>query len=119
MIDIAGKQIIPSVIKATIDLAGSINEVTAACPDADVSVQTELLQETSALLSDTKVALSKLQDIVAQASAKEEGREKAVFFKDEVKPAMEALRAPVDKLEMIVDKEAWPMPSYGDLIFEV
>ncbi len=30
-----------------------------------------------------------------------------------------ALRAPVDKLEMIVDKEMWPMPSYGDLIFEV
>ncbi len=29
---------------------------------------------------------------------------------------MDALRAPVDKLEMIVDKEAWPMPSYGDLI---
>ena len=34
-------------------------------------------------------------------------------------PAMEDLRAPIDKLEMIVDKEAWPMPSYGDLIFEV
>ena len=36
-----------------------------------------------------------------------------------VVPAMEALRKPVDKLEMLVDKEAWPMPSYGDLIFEV
>ena len=33
--------------------------------------------------------------------------------------AMENLRRPIDKLEMIVDKEAWPMPSYGDLIFEV
>lgn len=119
MIDIAGKQIIPSVIKATIDLAGSINEVTAACEDADVSVQTELLQETSALLSETKVALAGLQDIVAKAAEKEEGRVQAEYFKDIVKPAMLALRAPVDKLEMIVDKEAWPMPSYGDLIFEV
>lgn len=119
MIDIAGKQIIPSVIKATIDLAGSINEVTAACEDADVSVQTELLQETSALLSETKVALAKLQDIVAEAAGKEEGQAQAEYFKDVVKPAMLALRAPVDKLEMIVDKDAWPMPSYGDLIFEV
>ena len=34
-------------------------------------------------------------------------------------PAMEALREPVDELEMLVDKEMWPMPSYGDLIFEV
>ena len=43
----------------------------------------------------------------------------ANFYHSDVVPAMEALRAPVDKLEMIVDKEAWPMPSYGDLIFEV
>ena len=33
--------------------------------------------------------------------------------------AMDELRAPIDKLEMIVDKDVWPMPSYGDLIFEV
>ena len=32
---------------------------------------------------------------------------------------MADLRTPVDKLEMIVDKDLWPMPSYGDLIFEV
>jgi glutamine synthetase len=43
----------------------------------------------------------------------------AFAYKDIVVPAMEALRKPVDKLEMLVDKEAWPMPSYGDLIFEV
>ena len=55
----------------------------------------------------------------AEAATKEEGEEQAKFFKFTVFPAMEALRAPVDKLEMIVDKEAWPMPSYGDLMFEV
>lgn len=119
MIDIAGKQIIPSVIKATTQLAASINAVTAACADADVSVQQELLAETSALLSETKVALAKLQDVTIEAAEKEEGRERAEFFKDTVKPAMEELRSPVDKLEMLVDKELWPMPSYGDLIFEV
>lgn len=31
---------------------------------------------------------------------------------------MEALRTPVDRLEMLVDKELWPMPSYGDLILK-
>ena len=34
-------------------------------------------------------------------------------------PSMEALRTPVDELEMIVDKDMWPMPSYGDLLFDV
>ena len=48
-----------------------------------------------------------------------EGKEQAFFYKDVVKTTMDELRAPVDKLEMIVDKEAWPMPSYGDLLFEV
>ena len=32
---------------------------------------------------------------------------------------MEELRKPVDEVEMIIDKKTWPMPSYGDLIFEV
>ena len=41
------------------------------------------------------------------------------FFMQKVVPAMEALRKPVDELEMIVDKNMWPMPSYGDLLFEV
>ena len=119
MIDIASKQIIPATIKATSQLAESINLVKAACGDADVSVQTELLVETSALLSDAKVAIAKLVDVAALASTKTEGREQAVYFKDVVKPAMEELRTPVDKLEMLVDKDLWPMPSYGDLIFEV
>ena len=49
----------------------------------------------------------------------EEGREQAVYYRDVVKAAMDALRAPVDKLEMLVDKSMWPMPSYGDLLFDV
>ena len=118
MIDIAGKQIIPAVIKYTTVLANSISAVKAAC-NADVSAQTELLTEVSALLAETRNALTKLEQITEEGSTIGEGREQAVFYRDHVMAAMEALRAPVDKLEMIVDKDMWPMPSYGDLIFEV
>lgn len=118
MIDMAGKQIIPAVIKYTTSLANSINSIKAAC-DADISVQTELLREVSALLAEAKSALKKLTEITEKASAMPEGRDQAVCYRDGVKAAMDELRAPVDKLEMIVDKEMWPMPSYGDLIFEV
>ena len=41
------------------------------------------------------------------------------FYKDEVKTAMEVLRIPADKLEVLVDKKVWPFPTYADLIFEV
>ena len=118
MIDIATKQIIPAVIKYTTVLAESITAVKAAC-GADVSVQTEILTEVSDLLADAKSALSKLEEVTAKGGAMEEGRAQAVYYHDEVKEAMDELRAPVDKLEMLVDKDLWPMPSYGDLIFEV
>ena len=118
MIDIATKQIIPAVIRYTTVLAKSINEVRAAC-GADVSVQTEMLMEVSSLLADTKKALVKLEEVTKVAATVQQGREQAVYYRDEVTSAMTALRAPVDKLEMLVDKEMWPMPSYGDLIFEV
>ena len=119
MIDIAGKQIIPAVIKATTELSTSIASVKSASVGADTSVQEELLVETSALLAETQKALANLKKATAEAATKEEGKEQATFFKDVIREAMADLRTPVDKLEMIVDKDLWPMPSYGDLIFEV
>ena len=117
MIDMASKQIIPAIIKYTKELADTVVVVKEA--GADASVQAELLTEVSGLLAESKKALEALKVVTDQAAAMEEGEDQARFYHSDVVPAMEALRAPVDKLEMIVDKEAWPMPSYGDLIFEV
>ncbi len=117
MIDMASKQIIPAIIKYTKTLADTVVAVKAAGVDA--SVQAEALAEVNELLKEAKEALAALIKVTDEAATKEEGEEQAKFFKFTVFPAMEALRAPVDKLEMIVDKEAWPMPSYGDLMFEV
>ncbi len=117
MIDMASKQFLPAFIKYTKTLADTINAVTAA--GADASVQKDCLDKVTALMSETKTALDNLVKVTDEAAEKEEGAVQANFYHSDVFPAMEALRAPVDKLEMIVDKEAWPMPSYGDLIFEV
>lgn len=119
MIDMAGKQIIPAVVKYTTQLASSLTAVRTACEEADVSVQKELLLETSDKLSEMKVALAALKDILAKASAIKDNKEKAFAYLHEVCPAMAALRKPADELEMLVDKELWPFPSYGDLVFEV
>ncbi len=119
MIDMASKQIIPAVIKYTTQLAGSLGVVKAACPEADTSVQAELLTETSDLLSDMKVALAALIDITEEAACVDGAETQARVYHEKVVPAMAALRTPADKLEMIVDKDLWPFPSYGDLIFEV
>ena len=117
MIDIAAKQIIPAVVKYTKTLADTVIAVKEA--GADASVQEEMLSEVTALLAEAKKALSALSDITEEAAEKEEGKVQSEFYHFSVVPAMAALRKPVDELEMIVDKEVWPMPSYGDLLFEV
>lgn len=119
MIDMAGKQIIPAVIKAVRELSNSYIAVSQACPEADNSVQKELIVKTSALLAETQKALRALEEENARALAQPEGEIMARAYYEKVVPAMGALRAPVDELEMIVDKSMWPMPSYGDLLFEV
>ena len=118
MLDITTKQIIPAVIRYTTVLAQSINTVRAAAA-VDVSVQLSLLEKCSNRLAETDKAMDVLAEAVAHIEDYPEGRERAVFCREKVVKAMEELRKPVDELEMLVDKEMWPMPSYGDLIFEV
>ena len=118
MLDIVTKQIIPAVIKYTTVLAQSVNAVRAAAA-VDVSVQLGLLTKCSERLAKTNQAMEALAEVVAHIGEYPEGRERAVYCREKVVTAMEELRRPVDELEMLVDKEMWPMPSYGDPIFEV
>ncbi len=117
MIDMASRQIIPAVVRYTKSLADTVIAVKGA--GADASVQAKLLDQVSFGLAQTKTALEKLQKAVEEAGAMQEGKEQAFFYKNVVCTAMEDLRRPVDRLEMIVEKEAWPYPTYGDLMFEV
>ena len=119
MLNMASKRYIPAVIRFTTEVANSINAVRAALPEADVSVQTELLKNVSTLLAKAQAAHKHLSDCMAQTAYKAEGQEKAVYFYSEICPAMNALRKPIDELENIVDKKLWPVPTYGDLLFEV
>jgi glutamine synthetase len=117
MIDMAKKQILPAVIGYTKTLADTVISVKEA--GADASVQAELLSDVSKKLAEAKAALSVLEEKVAETSSISEAKALAFFFKDEIFVAMQNLRKPVDELEMLVDKSVWPMPTYGDLIFEV
>ena len=119
MIEMASKQYIPAVISYVTSLADSINSISAACAEADLSVQKDLLTKCSSLLAEAQKALNDLVAADAKANSMEEGKEQAEFFKDTVFTTMASLRAPIDKLDMLVDKEYWPVPSYGDMLFEV
>ena len=119
MIGMANKFIIPSVIKYVGNIANSLSMVTNACPEADISVQKELLLECSDLLSEVKIAVSNLSELTEKIAHISSAYERAKGCSEALTKAMLDLRKPVDRLEGIVDKELWPMPSYGDLMFEV
>lgn len=117
MIDMASKQIIPAVVKYSQKLAKTVLDVKAA--GVEPVVQSELLAKVNSKLTEMKEALSVLEKEEAAASAMEDVKAQSFRYKDVVIPAMDALRAPADELEMMVDKADWPFPTYGDLMFEV
>lgn len=117
MIDMAGKDIIPAVASYTGELANTVIAVKEA--GASAEAQTEVLKDVDALLAEAKKALNTLKEVEDKASAITDAKEQAFYYKDTVKVAMDALRAPIDKLEMLVDSSVWPIPTYGDLMFEV
>ena len=119
MIHMASKHYIPAAITYATRLGQSISSVTEACPGADVSVQKELLAKVSTQLSLASKALEDLKVLSGQVDAMENMAEMARAYHDQIVPAMKALRVPVDELELLVDKDIWPVPTYGDLMFEV
>ena len=60
-----------------------------------------------------------LEEKTAMADRLRETKTVAEAFRREVVPVMDALRRAVDQLEMLVDRGYWPVPTYGDLMFEV
>ena len=99
----------------------SLADTVVAVKDAgaDAQVQTEILKAVNGKLGEVKSALAKLEEAEAKAAAMDNVKDQAFFYKDVVKTAMDELRAPVDEVEMMVDKKAWPVPTYADLMFEV
>jgi glutamine synthetase, type III len=119
MIDIAGKSIIPAVIRYTTRLADSIIKLKTAVADIEPYAQNSILIDVNEHLKSAKLALENLIKLMDDAGEVVGVDKHARYMREVIVPAMEELRKPVDELEMIVDKDLWPMPSYGDLLFEV
>ncbi|MCR4896541.1 MAG: glutamine synthetase III [Lachnospiraceae bacterium] len=117
MIDMVKKQYVPAVMKYSGQLAKSILAIREAGGRA--AVEAAHLREIESLLEKVERAREALEKVCATSQAMTDPKTQAFAFHEKVVPAMEKLRAPVDALETLVDKEAWPVPAYSELIFEV
>jgi glutamine synthetase len=120
MLDIAKRQILPAVIKFAGSLAGNINAVKATGVNADISAQTELLSEVSALTASMKKNIAILEKSVESAQNMHgDTYNQAHAYRFDVFEKMSVLRTDADKLETMVDAEYWPLPTYADMLFNV
>ncbi len=119
-LEMAKRQILPAGIAFTTEVAGSINSIKATGVEADTSAQEELLKEVSAALASLKKNITALEKAQAEAESMHgDTYKQAVFYRDSVFTTMNALRSDADKLETLVDKDLWPLPTYADLLFNL
>jgi len=119
MIEMASRKFIPAAIKYAGTVADAINSISSALDESEADNEREMLGECLELIGDARRSLKRLSDNVNTAARITNEEEKAHYFRDYVVKAMQALRESIDALELQVDAELWPVPTYGELIFEV
>ncbi len=77
----------------------------------------ELIRNIAAHSSFITENVEKLIEARKVANQIESEREKAIAYHDTVAPKLEEIRYHVDKLELIIDDELWPLPKYRELLF--
>lgn len=116
MLDMVKKQFIPATIKYERELARSINEVKEAL-NISCKTQIEILKTVNNHMESMYDSMERLSKEVDKGDKIIDNNKRAEHFYKVVVPIMRELREPVDKLEMLVAKEDWPVPSYGDMLF--
>jgi len=118
MIDMVTREILPAVLKYEGTLAKEANDIAAA--GVDPVVQKRIIADISENVTALKDATEHLEGVLA-AAADHDGSSKewAKYYHDEVFGAFDSVRTPADKLELIVAKSAWPIPTYKELLFEI
>ena len=119
MVNITGKQIIPSAMQYVERLASTIRVVREVSKTASTYAEERLLQKTSMLLEEIDKGREKLLLDLEKMHASSDEKETAFYAYETIVPDMQALRKSCDSLENVMDKSLWPFPSYGDLLYEV
>jgi glutamine synthetase len=115
MLNMAKRQILPTAIDSTTQVANAIQAVKGA--GATSVAQGKILGKTCALIDELDSGISTLEDAANKVGDIDDAAKQAEACRDSVIPAMEAVRATADELETIVDAELWPLPTYAEMLF--
>lgn len=119
--DLAINHIIPVATRYQSILVDNLVKIKSLFNDekADKITSQDLI--TIEKISDHMLIIKEEVDKMVQARKKanriEDEREKAISYHDNVAPCMDVIRYHIDKLELMVDNEMWPLPKYRELLF--
>ena len=120
MLDMAKKDIMPAVSAYSKVLADTVIAKKAVVATADCcTYELETLKTVSRAATNLFNKTADLDKVLLDSKEYSDATELAIFYKDNVIPAMSELRISADELETITAKGFWPFPSYGDLLFSV
>ncbi|MCH3921161.1 MAG: glutamine synthetase III [Sphaerochaeta sp.] len=119
MIDMVREQVLPAVSAYSAKLAADAAAKKALVPSLPCKMEVTTVEKLSSLEDSLTESVAKLDDLTVKAKMISDVTEQARFDHSEVIPAMADVRAASDQLELIVSREYWPMPTYGDLLFTV
>ena len=119
--DLAKNHVIPTAIRyqnTLIDNVRGLKEVLPkAAYEAAAKEQLDMITEISSRVSKIKSNVDAMVDARRKANVIEDARDLAISYDETVKPFFETIRYEVDKLEMLIDDELWPLPKYREMLF--
>ncbi len=118
--DLALNHIIPTAIKYQSSLVQNVRglkEILNGEFKKASAIQTEMILEISEHVQAIKTNVDAMTEERKKANAIEDAEKKAKAYCEKVKPCFDVIRNHVDKLELIVDDESWPLPKYREMLF--
>ena len=119
--DLAINHIVPVATRYQSILVDNVVKLKTIFPEAQGLALTErdrtTIEKLSEHMSVIKEETERMVNARKAANAITSEREKAIAYHDNVVPAMEIIRYHIDKLELMVDNEMWPLPKYREMLF--
>jgi len=114
-VEMAKTQYIPAVIEYCAFLAESIGKIKSV--GVSVKVQEALLKEINSYLESAQEKVVKIERALKMARDFDDLVKEAVVYRDDAATGILELRKDIDKLETLLPKTFWPVPTYTEMLF--
>jgi len=119
--DLAVNHIIPTVIKYQNRLIENVKGLKDILPSSEFGDAASYQLNAIKRISKHKALIQEMVDEMVEerktANRIDDIRKKATAYSRNVKPYLENIRYHIDKLELIVDDDLWPLPKYRELLY--